>query len=184
MISADVHNARSFTPLPLVARAELGDAAAIAWLLRRLAPETIPVPENEIRCDIDRYRVVRQGDEIVATAALMPLDRNHLELRSVAVDPECGGRGLGTQLVSALQWEVLLQGRHLRCVTVNPGFFERMGFSRIPMRRVPPKPGRDDCTAGRARVAMEWRPKSYREKGNDDDQPELDSLHSNLLLQA
>lgn len=184
MITADGLNTRRLTLLQLVERVNSSDAAAIAELLRKLAPATLPVSERTIRSRIDRYRAIRQGGEIVACAALMPLDHNHLELRSLAVDPACGGSGLGTQLVSALQWEALRQGRHLRCVTVHPAFFERMGFTRIPLQRVPAKSARDDCPAERPRIAMEWRPDPDDEKGIDHDRHEFLSRYARLLKHA
>lgn len=142
--------------VPRVVSARREDAAAIAVLLERLAPETLPVPAAEIAASIDRYRVIRLGDRLAAVAALMPLGAGRLELRSLAVDPDCGGRGLGTAMVATLQLEALLAGCRLRCVTLNPEFFERLGFECIPMEWVPPKPAREEHPVERPRFALEW----------------------------
>lgn len=146
------------TPLPMVLPATEEDADQIARLLERLAPETLPVPAPVIRRNIARFRVIREGGRVVAAAALKPLGRTRVELRSVAVDPDCGGRGLGTLLVTTLQREARWDGCRLQCVTLNPGFFERLGFDRIPLEEVPPKPARAEHPTPRPRIAMQWDP--------------------------
>jgi N-acetylglutamate synthase-like GNAT family acetyltransferase len=160
-----------------VSRAATGDAPAIVDLLERLAPDTLPVPEPEVRRRIHRFRVIREGDRVVAVAALAPLDRHRLELRSVAVDPDSGGRGLGTLLVARLQREAQRRGRRLQCVTLNPGFFERMGFVRIPLDRIPPKPARNQHPTSRPRVAMEWLGPLAHLEGDDHDDRHSHALH-------
>ena len=143
--------------VPMVATARRGDAYAIAELLDAQAPATLPVPADEIRRRIRSYRVIRQDGRVVACAARMPLGSDRFEMRSVAVDPDAGGQGLGTKLVAALQREASFRGRRLVCVTLQPGFFERLGFEAVPLDEIPPKAARADHPVDRPRVAMEWR---------------------------
>lgn len=163
--------------VPRVSPAATADAPAIAALLERLAPDTLPVPEGDIRRRIHRFRVIREKGRVVAVAALAPLDAHRLELRSVAVDPDSGGRGLGTLLVASMQREARRRGCRLQCVTLNPGFFERMGFVRIPLDRVPPKPARDRHPTSRPRVAMEWLGPLAHLEGDDHDDRHSHALH-------
>jgi amino-acid N-acetyltransferase len=141
----------------VVETARVGDADAIAGLLEAQAPATLPVPAHQILRRIRRYRVIRQDGRLVACAALMPLGSDRYEMRSVAVDPDTGGQGLGTRLVSALQREASFRGRRLVCVTLQPGFFERLGFEAVPLDEIPPKAARADHPVDQPRVAMEWR---------------------------
>lgn len=148
-------------PLPATPRVERAlrrDAPTIAALLRDSAPETIPVPVESVAREIGRFRVIREGGQAVATAALQPVGDTRFELRAVSVSKSCGGRGLGTRIVRAMQAEARRLGRRLVCMTMSPGFFEKLGFERVPLEAVPPKAARRDIPANRERVAMSWQP--------------------------
>ena len=147
-----------WTVLPHVAPASDDDVRDIEALLARRAPETLPVSADRIRDRIDRYRVIRDGGRVAATAALHPVNGGRIELRSVAVGDGFGGQGYGTQIVRALQQETARAGRDLVCATMSPGFFERLGFERAPLAVVPDKPDRLRWPAERPRVAMSWTP--------------------------
>jgi len=49
----------------------------------------------------------------------------------------------------------MVLGLHLVCVTRCPGFFERQGFTKIPMHAVPEKPDAARLPRRKERVAME-----------------------------
>jgi amino-acid N-acetyltransferase len=145
--------------IPTVQPAEADDADAIAELLERRAPETIPVPADQIRDEIDNYLVIRAAGRIQATAALLPVeDDDRLELRSVAVNPDFSGHGLGTRIVGAIQREARLRGKGLLCVTTSPAFFARFGFEPVSSEIVPPKPERDELPTAKDPVTMAWKP--------------------------
>lgn len=145
--------------VPTVRPAEPGDAEAIAELLERRAPETIPVPADQVRDAIDNYLVIRAAGRIQATAALFPVgDDDRLELRSVAVNPDFGGHGLGTRIVGAIQREARLRRKALLCVTTSPAFFARFGFEPVRADAVPPKPEREDLPTEEEPVTMAWQP--------------------------
>jgi N-acetylglutamate synthase-like GNAT family acetyltransferase len=146
------------TALPVVP-AVPGDAPAIARALRRCAPETVAVPEDEIRRHWRRYLVVRApGVGVVATAALHEREQGACELRSLAVEPRWRGCGLGARVVRSVIARVRRRGGPLLCVTLRPGFFERFGFRRLPPEAVPERRNRPPRVGGRPRVAMVRRP--------------------------
>lgn len=146
--------------------AEPGDAGAIAELLERRAPETIPVPAERVREAIDNYLVIRAAGRIQATAALFPVeDDDRLELRSVAVNPDFSGHGLGTRIVGAIQREARLRGTDLVCVTTSPAFFARFGFEPVSSETVPPKPEREDLPTEEDPVTMAWKPSEREMEG-------------------
>jgi N-acetylglutamate synthase-like GNAT family acetyltransferase len=153
-------------PLPLVEPATESDVPAIAALLRR-SPGTVTVPPGRLAASLHRYRVIRQAGRTVATAALQPASGDRLELRSVAVDDEFGGLGLGSYLVRAMQYEAWMRGRRLLCVTTSPGFFARLGFTRAPQLAVRARRVGRRRPDGAGRVVMTWRPSDSGERTED-----------------
>ncbi len=158
---------------PQVRPASVTDVAEIAQLLERRAPVTIPVPAEQVADDLERYRVIRGRNSVLATAALQPVGGDRLELRSVAVADDCAGRGLGTHMVTALQREAARQSKRLVCVTISPEFFERMGFEKAPLGVVPPKPEREECPIEGTRVAMAWSPDDNEHERTEDELPRV-----------
>jgi amino-acid N-acetyltransferase len=154
-MSAAVESRTLAAPPIRVEPAGPADAYGIAALLRRCAPETVVVPEREIRRHCSRYVVVRDEElGIVASAAVHELSPGVSELRSLAVDPRSRGRGLGPGLVRRIARVMQRRGYRLLCVTLRPRFFERFGFRRIPLDAIPRKGNRPAIVAGRPRVAM------------------------------
>jgi len=142
-------------PQVAIEPAGLADARGIAALLRRCAPETVALPEREIRRHVNRYVVVRDEElGVVASAAVHELSPGVSELRSLAVDPRCRGRGLGPGIVGRVARVMERRGYRLVCVTLRPRFFERLGFRRIPLDAIPRKGNRPSTVAGRPRVAL------------------------------
>ena len=133
------------------------DVPRIARLLRECAPETIPVDPETLREQWRSFHVVRApGYGVIAAAAVFPIEDGRCELRSVAVDDAWRGHGLGAKLVRRAMLRALAAGRQLVCVTLEPGFFERLGFFEIPLDFLPDKPERGQAVDGRPRVAMAW----------------------------
>lgn len=87
--------------------ADLGDPELLGFLqahLDDLAP-TAP-PESRHALDVEGLRrpgvrmwVARDGERLVGTVALAPLERGHEELKSMRTAPESRGRGVGGALL-------------------------------------------------------------------------------------
>jgi amino-acid N-acetyltransferase len=151
-----------------VTTATPADAPSIANLLRRSAPETIPVAEANVRRRWFDFLVIRVPVAgIVATAALHPVDDDVLELRSLAVEATWRGQHLGAHLVGHAVRLARDSARRLVCVTLSPNFFARQGFRRVPLRSTPEKRGRPDMILGRRRVAMSWTPLNAHASGKE-----------------
>jgi len=72
--------------------------------------------------------------------ALAVLTRDLAEVRSLAVRPEAGGRGIGRALVDACVAEARRLGvRRVFALTLVPEFFERCGFILTSLGRLPEK---------------------------------------------
>lgn len=133
------------------------DAPRIARLLHACAPETIPVDIEILREQWRSFHVVRApGYGIVGTASVVPIENGRCELRSVAVHDDWRGHGLGSRLVRRAMVRALAAGRQLVCVTLEPRFFERLGFQETLLDFLPDKPQRGEVIEGRRRVAMAW----------------------------
>jgi amino-acid N-acetyltransferase len=138
-------------------RATVGDVAAIGELIDRAWPQCLPLSRGTIFEHLDEFFVLRNyRGETIATAALHDLGDGRAELRALAVDEACRGRGLGSRLVRRLILVSLARGQQLVCVTRAPGFFRSLGFREIPLDSLPAKPDLVDEGAAGRRVALEW----------------------------
>jgi len=105
----------------------------------------------EIHAHIDRFLVLtqKQGqkEELVGCVALEPYGSDLAEIRSLAVDPEVRGHGLGARLVQlALATARRRKIARVFAVTHAPEFFRRQGFARSTRWALPEKLERD-CSA-------------------------------------
>ena len=97
------------------------------------------LPANGLHDHIERTLVARAGNRIIGCAAVELYDDGAL-LRSVAVDPEHRGSGVGGDLTRAALR--LAEGRGVPAVylqtTSAEQFFPRFGFSVIDRADLPP----------------------------------------------
>lgn len=116
-----------------IAPASPDDQAAVLALL-----EMAHLPKDGLTDHLDTTIVARQGDRIVGTAAL-ELYADGALLRSVAVDPEMRGKGIGHRLTDAATRraaELGVPALYLLTTTAER-FFPRFGFSTISRDDVP-----------------------------------------------
>lgn len=142
--------------VPTVLSAKHSEAGRIADLIECRAPLCLPVEEAEVRSRIDTYGVVKNKDELLATAAVYPLGPSRWELRSVAVAPGWEKKGMGAQVVRWAMGRAQAANKTLCCVTYNADFFKRLGFKEIPPMLVPPKAKRAEFPVEGNRTTMAW----------------------------
>jgi len=125
-----------------VEKAKISDAPQIHQLVNYFAgkDEMLARPLSEIYENIRDYFVVREGERVIACAALHVNWSDLAEVRSVAVADENQARGAGARLVEAC----LKESRELGiatvfCLTYKPAFFEKMGFSQVDKMELPRK---------------------------------------------
>jgi amino-acid N-acetyltransferase len=93
--------------------------------------EMLPRTVGELYETLRDFFVVRQGQEVVACAALHVTWNDLAEVRSLAVREEGQTLGLGSLLVRACVEEARRLGlKRVFALTMKPVFFEKLGFAR------------------------------------------------------
>ena len=125
-----------------VQRAEVSDTRAIHELVTGFARrgEMLPRTMAEIYENLRDFSVVRDGSELVACGALHIMWEDLAEIRSLAVQEDRQGQGLGALLVHAHLQEARDLGLSTAfALTYQPAFFERLGFRQADVMTLPRK---------------------------------------------
>ncbi len=125
-----------------VEKARISDVPQMHKLINYFADkdEMLARPLSEIYENIRDYFVVREGERVIACAALHVSWSDLAEIKSLAVAEDSQEQGIGAQLVEAC----LREARELGiitafCLTYKPGFFEQCGFSQVEKTELPHK---------------------------------------------
>jgi amino-acid N-acetyltransferase len=127
-------------------RAKITDAPAIHRLIAHYADLglLLPRPEDEIRRNISHFLVHKMEDRVVSCVALESYGPDLAEIRSLAVDPELRGRGMGARMLEfALDEARRRDIPRVFAVTHAPEFFLRQGFAAADRRSLTEKIERD-----------------------------------------
>jgi N-acetylglutamate synthase-like GNAT family acetyltransferase len=138
--------------------AQPGEAQAIADLNNHFADEALMLrrtPEM-VALAIDDYVVaVTPRGVVVGCGALKEYSPSLAEVAAIAVAPDAHGRGLGRQIVAAVETLAVKRGiRDVFALTLQPAFFEAVGYVRTDRARYPEKLRRD-CLGCARRAACE-----------------------------
>ena len=123
-------------------KARTSDAPQMQQLINYFADrgEMLARPLSEIYENIRDYFVVRQGEQVIACAALHVMWSDLAEIKSVAVTEERQRQGIGDQLIKVCLDEARELGLPtVFCLTYKPAFFERFGFSQVDKMELPQK---------------------------------------------
>ncbi len=125
-----------------VEKAKIQDVPQIHRLINYFADrdQMLARSLSEIYENIRDYFVVKQGEQVIACAALHVSWSDLAEIKSVAVAEDSQKQGSGTQLIEACLKEARELGiANVFCLTYQPGFFERFGLSQIDKMELPRK---------------------------------------------
>ncbi len=125
-----------------VEKAKISDTTEIHKLVNSFADKGVmlPRPLSEIYENIRDYFVFREGKQVVACAALHINWADLAEIKAVAVAEDSQRRGIGDRLIEACLNEARELGiATVFCLTYQPGFFERLGFSQLDKMELPQK---------------------------------------------
>jgi len=123
-------------------KARISDAPQMHKLINSFADkgEMLARPLSEIYENIRDYFVVRQGERVIACAALHVSWSDLAEIKSLAVAEDSQKQRLGDQLVEACLREAKELGiSSVFCLTYKPAFFEKCGFSQVDKAELPQK---------------------------------------------
>jgi N-acetylglutamate synthase-like GNAT family acetyltransferase len=137
----------------VIRRARHADASAISTLNNLFADEALMLwrsPEM-ISLAIDDYLVaVDARGRIVACGALKEYSPSVAEVAAIAVASDAHGQGLGRRIVAAVEQLALKRGiGDVFALTLQPAFFEAIGYTRVDRARYPEKIRRDCLSCAR-----------------------------------
>ena len=123
-------------------KARMGDVPEIHTLVNSFATrgEMLGRSRSELYEGLRDFFVVEQDGKVLGCSALHINWEDLAEVRSLAVAPEQQGKGMGKTLVNACVEEARSLGiARVYALTYRPGFFEGVGFSKIPKESLPHK---------------------------------------------
>ena len=116
-----------------VEKAKIADVPQMQQLINYFAGkgEMLARSMSELYENVRAFFVVREGEQVVACAALH-IDWSDLaEIKSLAVAEDSQNKGIGAQLVKACLNEARELGiPTVYCLTYQPAFFEKLGFTQ------------------------------------------------------
>ncbi len=102
--------------------------------------------EDEIATNIRSYILAYENEIPVGVGALHIFSPFLSEIRSLAVDKNYQGKGIGKKIVKALLKEAQEIGvKEVLALTYKKEFFEKLGFREIPKESIPDKKIWADC---------------------------------------
>ncbi len=126
----------------IIRNAKVSDAQQInliisdyAGLDRMLFRSMANIYEN-----IQTFIVAEAGGKIVGCVALSVMWSDLAEVKSLAVDRDMAGKGVGRMLVNkAVEQASTLGISKIFALTLEPQFFEKVGFQRVEKKMLPMK---------------------------------------------
>jgi len=144
------------TNIALPQKATIDDIQGIAELLKAYAEmgNLLPRTDTDIENNIDDFWVINNNQTkssttidseavssgIIACGALEQFTDELIEIRSLVVNPDIQGSGLGRLMVEALTTAARERGaKRLMALTYSVGFFEKLGFEVVKKDIFPEK---------------------------------------------
>lgn len=126
---------------PLVRRARAADVRGIRALVAPYVESRAIVPKPVVSYyeSVPEFRVVELDGRIVACGAVHVMWDDVAEVRTLAVDPQVKGHGVGSLLLAQLLQDARELGvKRVFCLTFETRFFGRHGFVEIEGAPVTP----------------------------------------------
>lgn len=130
----------------MVRRAKIKDVPEMVKLINTYAQkgEMLGRPMIELYESIRTFFVYEKDEKIIGLGALAVIWNDIGELRTLAVDSNFHGQGIGRQIVDVLIEDAkVLEIPRVFCLTYKPGFFKKMGFVDVEKSELPHKVWKD-----------------------------------------
>jgi len=125
-----------------IEKAKIQDVPQMHQMINRFADkgEMLPRSLSELYENIRDFFVIRDGERVIACAALHVSWADLAEIKSVAVAEDSQREGAGAQLIKACLKEAEELGiATVFCLTYQPGFFEKFNFAQVDKMQLPRK---------------------------------------------
>ncbi|HPD48224.1 MAG TPA: N-acetyltransferase [Anaerohalosphaeraceae bacterium] len=140
----------------IIRDAKTSDAEAISRIISYYAEldRMLFCSVSEVYERLQLFQVAEEGCAVIGCCALQVVWSDLAEIKSLAVVKERTGTGVGRALVeAAIEKARQLGVRRVFTLTLEPGFFERVGFTRVDVDSLPMKvwsdcakcPKQDNC---------------------------------------
>ena len=126
----------------IVQRATLGDVEEMHRLINYFASKELMLPKSRhhLYQYIRDFFVVKEDGVFAGCGALHILWSDLGEIRSLAVDEQFQGNGVGRKIVEALLWDAAdLKLPQVFALTYQKAFFKRLGFVQVEKDTMPRK---------------------------------------------
>ena len=123
-------------------KARVSDVPQMHKLINSLADkgEMLARSLSEIYENIRDYFVVRQGERVIACVALRVSWSDLAEIKSLVVAEDYRRQGVGARMMAACIRETKRLGiSTIFCLTYQPAFFKKFGFSQADKAELPRK---------------------------------------------
>jgi amino-acid N-acetyltransferase len=99
---------------------------------------------QDIYENLQTFKIAEEGSKVIGCCALQVIWADLAELKSLAVDKDYAGRGIGKALVNAAVEKAKQLGvPKIFALTLEPEFFRKLGFEQIDNDLLPMKVWRD-----------------------------------------
>ena len=125
-----------------IRNARITDAGAVFNLINAYAEEDKMLSRSlaDIYENLQAFTVAELDENVVGCCALQIIWADLAEIKSLAVDEQSKGRGVGTAIVQkAIDRAGQLGVSTVFALTLNPEFFEKLGFKKIEKDALPMK---------------------------------------------
>lgn len=126
----------------MIRKAKIKDIKQIQGLINAFAKNDFMLPRslNELYENIRDFWVCEEKNKIIACCALHISWDDLAEMKSLAVQKEKQGQGIGNQLVLACLGEAEeLGAKKVFALTYEPGYFRKFGFKKVRHADLPHK---------------------------------------------
>lgn len=126
----------------MIRKANVSDTESILKTINRFAEKDLMLPRSlqEIYENIRDYTVYLEGERLVGCAALHVFWKDLAEIKSLAVDESCQGKGIAKELVrECVKEAATLRASKAFVLTYLPDFFLPLGFRIVEKESLPQK---------------------------------------------